>query len=148
MSKRLVVCVFAIALIGWALPSAADPGRGSNVQCYVWANNPTSAIGVPYTPSVPYSYNAVGRSAANLVTRTGVGIYSVTCKGVGGGPLFGGSGTWGPGGHVQVTAYGSDSDYCKVVSWVTGGADFTANVRCFNTAGALSDDRFDLLFVW
>jgi hypothetical protein len=102
MSKRLVVCVFAIALIGWALPSAADPGRGSNVQCYVWANNPTAAIGAPYVSSAPYSYNAVGRSAANFVTRTGVGIYSVTCKGVGGGPLFGGSASWGPGGHVQV----------------------------------------------
>ena len=141
--------LFAVALLLLALPSAADPGRGSEVQCYVWANNATSAIGAPYVPSAVYSYNAVGRAAANTVTRTGVGIYVVTCKGVGGGPLFGGSGSWGPGGHVQVTAYGGeDADQCKVVSWVTGGADFSANVRCYNHAGALSDNRFDLLFVW
>ncbi len=151
MTKRLVaVCSwFALAVAICALPAAADPGRGSNVLCYVWANNATSAIGAAYSPSAVYSYNAVGRSAANSVTRTAVGTYTVTCKGVGGGALFGGSGSWGPGGHVQVTAYGGeDADQCKVASWVTGGADFSATVRCFNHAGAASDNRFDLLFVW
>ena len=39
---------------------------------------------------------------------TAVGVYTVTCKGVGGGPLVSGGGRWGPGGHVQVTAYGSE----------------------------------------
>ena len=48
-----------------------------------------------------------------------------------------------------MTAYGGeDADQCKVVNWATGGADFTAQVRCFNHAGGLSDNRFDLLFVW
>ena len=150
MSRRIIfVCLFTMILAALAVPAMADPGRGANVLCYIWANSATSAIGVPYTPSTVYSYNAVGRSAANTVTRTAVGVYSVTCKGVGGGALFGGSGTWGPGGHVQVTAYGSeDADYCKVSSWTTGGADFTVGVRCYNSAGALSDNRFDLLFVW
>lgn len=149
MNRLTAACVFAIAIGCWASAAMADPGRGSSVQCYVWANEPTSTIGTPYTPSVPYSYNAVGRAAANTVTRTANGVYSVTCKGVGGGPLFSGSGSWGAGGHVQVTAYGSeDADYCKVVNWATGGADFTANVRCYNHAGALSNNRFDLLFVW
>lgn len=149
MKRLTAVCVFAILLTTFALAAAADPGRGSSIQCYVWANNPTSDIGVPYSPSSVYSYNAVGRAAANTITRTAVGVYTVTCKGLGGGALFAGSGTWGPGGHVQVTAYGSeDADYCKVVSWVSGGADFTANVRCYNPAGALSNNRFDLLFVW
>ncbi|HEX9671482.1 MAG TPA: hypothetical protein VGC93_18590 [Thermoanaerobaculia bacterium] len=147
--KLAAVCVFALALVGWALPSQADPGRGSDVLCYVWANNGTSAIGTPYTPSTVYSYNAVGRAAANTVTRTAIGTYTVTCKGVGGGALFGGSGSWGPGGHVQVTAYGGeDADQCKVVNWTTGGANLSASVRCYNHAGALSDNRFDLLFVW
>jgi hypothetical protein len=59
------------------------------------------------------------------------------------------TGSWGVGGHVQVTAYGSeDADHCKVVSWATGGPHFTVNVRCYNHAGALSNNRFDLLIVW
>ena len=147
MRKLTAVCVLALVLCASA--ALADPGRGSSVQCYVWANDASSAIGSPYTPSNPYSYNAVGRAAANSVTRTGVGTYVVTCRGVGGGGLFGGSGSWGAGGHVQVTAYGSeDADHCKVVNWTSGGADFSANVRCYDHAGALSDNRFDLLFIW
>ncbi|MGH9363496.1 MAG: hypothetical protein ACRD2T_16420, partial [Thermoanaerobaculia bacterium] len=52
MSGRLAaVCVFALALVLCALSAAADPGRGGAIQCYVWANQPTSAIGAPYTPS-------------------------------------------------------------------------------------------------
>lgn len=147
MKKLTAVCVFALVLCASA--ALADPGRGSSVQCYIWANEATSNIGAPYTPSATYSYNAVGRAAANTVTRTGVGTYSVTCRGVGGGGLFSGSGSWGAGGHVQVTAYGGeDADQCKVVNWTSGGADFSASVRCYNHAGALSDNRFDLLFVW
>ena len=147
--KILVACAFALILVGVASPSMAEPVRGANVQCYLWANNATSAIGTAYTPTGAYSFNAVGRANANSVTRTAVGTYTVTCRGVGGGALFAGSGSWGPGGHVQVTAYGSeDADHCKVQSWTTGGADFSATVRCYNHAGAASDSRFDLLFLW
>lgn len=150
MARKLsLVCLLAALLGGLALPALADPGRGSNVLCYVWANQASPTLNVAYSPSAPYSYNAVGKAAANLVTRTAVGTYTVTCKGVGGGALFPGSGSWGAGGHVQVTAYGiEDADYCKVGSWVTGGADFSATVKCFNSAGAASDHRFDLLFTW
>lgn len=149
MKKLMTACTFAILLGAWASTAMADPGRGSSVQCYVWANDATAAIGTPYVPSAPYSYNAVSRANGNTVTRTGTGTYTVTCRGVGGGALFGGSGSWGPGGHVQVTAYGGeDADQCKIASWATGGADFTASVRCYNRAGALSDNRFDLLFIW
>ena len=145
--NRLAACAFAIGLGCWASAAMADPGRDASVQCYVWANNPTPSA--PYTPTNTYSYNAVGRAAANRVSRTSVGTYVVTCRGVGGGRLFTGSGTWGFGGHVQVSAYGGeDADQCKVVSWTTGAAHFTANVRCYNAAGALADSRFDLLFVW
>src|SRR5262245_28215200 len=117
MSRKIVfACVLTMILAAGA--AMADPGRGANVLCYVWANDPTHAIGSPYTPSTVYSYNAVGRSNANTVTHIGTGQYSVTCKGVGGGALFAGSGSWGPGGHVQVTGYGGeDADYCKVSSW-------------------------------
>ncbi|HVR99559.1 MAG TPA: hypothetical protein VMW27_23245 [Thermoanaerobaculia bacterium] len=149
MKKLATVCVFALVLVSLASAAMADPGRGTATQCYVWANNASPAIGVPYTPSNVYSYNSIGRAAGITVTKTAVGVYTVTCRGVGGGALFGGSGTWGPGGHVQVTAYGAeDADYCKVANWTTGGADFSANVRCYNHQGAPSDNRFDLLFVW
>jgi hypothetical protein len=161
----------------WAAPAAADPGRGTAVQCYLWANNGSSAINVPYSPSATYSYNAVARADQNFVTRNAVGVYTVTCKGVGGAnPLAAsavgdeqevsrstnavaretdtavvlpGAGSWGAGGHVQVTAYGGeDADQCKIINWGTGGKDFTASVRCYNHAGALADSRFDLLFLW
>jgi hypothetical protein len=148
MRKLTAICLFALLAGIWATAAMADPGRGSSVQCYVWANDATAAIGTAYVPSPLYSYNAVSRSGGNTVTRTATGTYTVTCRGVGGGALFGGA-TWGPGGHVQVTAYGSeDADFCKVSSWGTGGQDFSATVRCYNRAGSPSDNRFDLLFLW
>lgn len=141
MKKLASVCLFALVL--GASAAVADPGRGSATQCYVWANNASPAVGVPYVPSTIYSYNAAGRAGANTVTKTGTGSYTVTCKGVGGGAA------WGPGGHVQVTAYGSENaNYCKVVSWATGGADFAVTVRCYSPGGSLADTRFDLSFIW
>ena len=149
MKRLTAVCASALVLGICASAAMADPGRGSSTQCYLWANNGSPTVGAPYSPSSLYSYNAVGRASANFVTKTATGTYTVTCKGVGGGSLFSGSTSWGAGGHVQVTAYGSeDADYCKVVSWSSGGADFSATVKCFNSAGAASDSRFDLLFVW
>lgn len=149
MHKKLVAAgLLTLGGIVWTAPALADPGRGANILCYVWANNASPAIGVPYIPSATYSYNTVGRAAANTVTRTGVGVYTVTCKGVGGGSLFAGSGTWGAGGHVQVTAYGSNANHCKVNSWGTGAPNFTASVSCYNPAGTRADTLFDLLFVW
>jgi hypothetical protein len=149
MSRKVfAICLFALLCGALTVPTLADPGRGSNVQCFAWAHQASPAINVPYNPSIPYAYNGVTRAAGITVTRTAVGAYTVTCRGVGGGAVLGGT-SWGPGGHVQVTAYGGeDADHCKVVSWTTGGIDFSANVRCYNHAGALSDNRFDLLFVW
>ena len=178
MNRRLAVaCGVAVMLGISASPLAADPGRGTAVQCYLWANIPSPAINVAYSPSAVYSFNAAARADQNFVTRTAVGAYTVTCRGVGGGNLITssavgdeqeasrstnavareaegaivhpGAGSWGAGGHVQVTAYGSeDADQCKIVNWSTGGRDFIASVRCYNHAGALSDNRFDLLFLW
>ena len=143
MKKLASVCLFALVLGAWASAAVADPGRGSATQCYVWANNASPTVGVPYVPSTVYSYNAAGRAGANTVTKTSTGSYTVTCKGVGGGTA------WGSGGHVQVTAYGSENaNYCKVVSWSTGGPDFAVTVRCFSPGGSLADTRFDLAFIW
>lgn len=174
MLRRLMLAGLVVAAVQ---PASADPGRGSAVQCYLWANSPTATLGTAYTPSNLYSYNAVGRYQANTVTRTSTGVYVVVCKGVGGGALFSkqdasvdgdaegvstervraegeaavegmASGNWGAGGHVQVTAYGSSANHCKVSSWGTGGADFSATVRCFAPNGTPANDFFDLLFVW
>jgi hypothetical protein len=148
--KKAFLPLLGLAVIAiLAQPATTDSGRGAGTLCYLWSNNGSPPIGVPYTPNTLYSFNAVGRPAANSVTRTAVGTYTVTCKGVGGGALFLGSASWGPGGHVQVTAHGGeDADQCKVASWTSGGADLSATVRCYNHAGAPSDNRFDLLFVW
>jgi hypothetical protein len=147
MRRTLVAfCLLTLVCAAWVSPALADPGRGAYVLCYVWANVPSPTA--PYSPASQYSYNAVGRANANIVTKTGTGTYTVTCGGVGGGALFSGSGTWGAGGHVQVTAYGSGPSHCKVNGWSTGGADFSASVSCYSPNGAPVDSFFDLLFVW
>jgi hypothetical protein len=150
MRRKLVaICIVSLAVVILGSPALADPGRGANVLCYLWANNASPTIGVPYTPSTIYSYNAIGRAQANSITKTATGVYSVSCKGVGGGALFSGSGSWGPGGHVQVSAYGDGNpNTCHVGSWGTGGRDFTASVDCFAPNGAPADSRFDFLVIW
>jgi hypothetical protein len=146
-SKMLFLGISLVAVnVLYTTSVQADPGRGAVPLCYVWAHSPTSAS---YTPSGTYSYNLVYRSGGNTVTRSAVGTYQVTCRGVGGAGLSGvGSTSWGAGGHVQVTAYGATSNYCKIVNWGTGGANFTGNVKCWTHAGAAADTPFDLLFVW
>ncbi len=101
---------------------AGNPEQGA----YLWADQPSSAS---YTPSASYSYNS--RGGTNQVTRSGVGVYQASLPGF----------TTG-GGNVQVTAYGSTTDYCKVASWGTS----TVNVRCFDTAGNPSDSLWTLRY--
>ena len=102
---------------------------------YVWANNPTAAS---YTPSSAYSFNSAG--APITITRSASGQYQVTFSELGGSGIFGG--------NVQVTAYGSGSEICKVVSWASGGGNFVVNVRCFTAAGAAVDTRYTVLANW
>jgi len=174
MSRRFVIALTVVgAMVALTRPAAADPPRGSTIICYVWASDPSPALNTPYTPSSIYSYNILGRDAANSVVRTATGRYTVTCKGVGGGAIPGTSAaqevadaaaaagepaddkiqekanSWGAGGQVQVSAYGlEDADYCKVGGWGTGGTDFFVNVGCYDHNGNPSDQRFDMLFVW
>ena len=143
--RRTVVslCLLTLASVVFVSPALADPGRGANILCYFWAHNASPAIGVAYTPSATYSYNTVGRAAANTVTKTSTGVYSVACNGVGGGA------PWGFGGHVQVSAYGPrNPNHCHVDFWGTGAANLTAEVSCYAPNGAPADSRFDFLFIW
>jgi hypothetical protein len=93
---------------------------------YLWANQPSTEY---YTPSTTYQWNASG--ALNTIQRYGVGSYAATFPGVN---LYGGT--------VEVTAYGSSSDYCKVGYWGSN----VVGVSCFNNAGAPVDSAFTLSF--
>ena len=98
----------------------------------MWANNSSATIGVPYTPSPTYQYNASG--ASNTITRTAVGTYTIRFPG------FGSKGT------ALVTAYGMPAghpdDRCKLTNWVTSGVDTLVSVRCFSRTGVLVDSMF------
>lgn len=123
------------------LAAAADSRNLPHPPCpaeklaYAWANQPNTAS---YTPAPPYSYNSAGGPIS--VTRSGEGDYAVTFG------LLGGNGTVG--GNVQVTPYGSGREHCKVLNWSSGGPDFIAHVRCFNSLGIPDDTRFTILVVW
>lgn len=135
----MVVAVAGLLVAGASVAEARNRGK---LQCYLWASNASPTLNVPYTPVSDYSFNTK-RNGAITVTKTGTGRYTVRCGGVGGGAAQ------GPGGHVQVTAYGSGSNtFCHVGSWVTGGDDFSASVYCFSAAGGAADDsNFTLLFM-
>jgi hypothetical protein len=119
----LIACSLILVCAAWVSPASADPGRGTTVLCYLWASIPSPTIGAPYEPNILYSYNEQNRAKGISVTKTATGSYTVTCTGVGGGTA------WGEGGHVQVTAVGSNSTFCKVVDWSTGAANFRALVH-------------------
>lgn len=103
---------------------------GSGAGAYVWANDSTAA---GYTPNLTYQFNSTG--ASNTIARQGVGVYAVTLPG-----------QTASGGTVEVTAYGQGSEHCKVSGWTQSGSDTVVTVRCFNSAGALSDAQFNLNF--
>jgi hypothetical protein len=101
-------------------------GYGQNGG-YLWADQPSATT--TYTPSLPYQWNSAGQR--NTVQRNGVGSYLATFPGV---TVNGGS--------VEVTAYGSSSDYCKIGFW----GNNVVEVNCYNNSGAPVDSRFTLNF--
>lgn len=98
---------------------------------YLWANDGTSAS---YTPSTWYQRNSAG--ASNTIERTGTGAYTVHFTKLG---IY-----WG--GTVDVTAYGSGSEACKVANWGPTLSDMKVNVRCFDAAGNPADTQFAAAF--
>jgi hypothetical protein len=124
--RRTLLGLTAVAasLAAPTLANAASYG-------YVWADQPTAST---YVPSTFYQTNSQGK--LNIITRTGVGQYSV---------LFPGLANDRNGGTVNVTAYGPRArTYCGVVNWSrTGRKDIVVNVRCAETGGALVDSQFD-----
>jgi hypothetical protein len=109
----------ALALVtgmGTWTPSAEAASFG---WAYLWADQPTAPS---YTPSLAYQFNSSG--ATNTVVRTGVGRYTAKLPNLG-------SQT----GQVQVTAYGTGSERCKVERWYPSGTTQQVNVRCFTSTG-------------
>ncbi len=97
---------------------------------YLWANDPFASF---YYPDSFYQFNTSG--AVNSILRNGVGFYTVELPNLG---SFRG--------HVQVTAYGTGNERCKVVGWQPSGTSLLATVRCFALNGAPADTRFTLTF--
>src|SRR5207237_49407 len=86
-----------------------------------------------YVPSRAYQWSSLGQYAS--VQRTAVGAYIVSFAG----QKFGG-------GTVEVTAYGTGSQYCKVSSWGPQGNDQNVGVLCFDATGAPADSKFTAVF--
>jgi hypothetical protein len=128
----VVIAMPASALAAGSRPHAA-PAKTAAVGVkfgYVWADQPTNPS---YTPSTFYQKNSQGRT--NTITRQGVGQYTVNF------PALAGTN----GGTVNVTAYGSGTSYCGVVSW-GGSPDVSVSVRCADTNGSLVDSYFDATY--
>ncbi len=108
--------------------TTVDAGRKLG---YVLANAPFAAS---YTPTTIHQANSSG--ATNTITRSGVGTYTVRMPGLGIAK-----------GHVQVTAYSSGSEYCKVGSWGPSGTAQLISVKCFTTRGVPVDTMYTLTYV-
>jgi hypothetical protein len=82
-----------------------------------------------------YTYNSAGET--NSVEYVSTGRYRVSFPGV----------YPSTGGNVQVTAYGTNSNRCKVGSWLQSGTGVSVEVRCHNAAGAAADSLFTASFL-
>jgi len=111
--------------------SYTNPGGFGYDLGYVWANQPTTAT---YVPSPLYQANSSG--ATNRIDRLGTGSYRVRLPNLG-----------KAAGHVQVTAYGSGPERCKVGSWGPGGTEQTIRVFCYRPTGSPVDTLFTLTYV-
>lgn len=95
----------------------AVPGLG-----WAWVNASSFTL-----VSSVYAQSASGTPSA---TNPSTGVYSVSLPS-----------STPTGGNIQVTAYGTNSDYCGVTSW-SGGS---AMVKCFNASGTPSNTSFSIL---
>jgi probable HAF family extracellular repeat protein len=104
---------------------------------YAWADSPTLAS---YTPDSHYAYDASG--GAISITRPSVGIYDVTFDSLPG---------WGNNGMssaVAVTAYGSSTVACSVVTYSSSPSSAVATVGWFDIVTKLSaDSRFTVMIL-
>jgi hypothetical protein len=148
-AKELVRRVKLVVVGAAALACSAEAGEDpvatdtttealtdGEAYAWLWASQTTGA----YDATSRYSYNSSG--GTNRVVNTSTGSYRVDFPGLG-----------ARGGHVQVTAYGSNNVRCKVSSWmpssilirgvpVPAGDDLHAYVRCHTPTGDLANSQF------
>ncbi len=121
-----VVGVYDDEVLDGAVTS--DDGK----TAYAWACsdvlNALLGVGVDVTANCGYSYNPSGSPVT--IVHNAVGDFTVNFPGLNMSQ-----------GHVQVTAYGGGSDYCKVRSW----GNSNVRVSCYTNAGAASDSRFNVM---
>lgn len=99
---------------------------------YAWADQPASAS---YTPSTFYSKTKpVGPIA---ISRSSAGAYTVYFQSVGTAYRS----------DIQVTAYGSGSNECRVGGWSPSGAGQAVSVYCSTTAGIAADSYYTIQFI-
>src|SRR6185436_11919454 len=101
-------------------------GKRPGVHGFVWAQNSTGT----FDADSGFSFNSVG--GVNTITNTGTGTYRVDFEGLGA----------NVGGDVQVTAYGSGSEYCNISSLTSDLMTLQVNVSCFNKSGSPVNTRF------
>jgi len=145
-------CLVLSLAFGGCVADASDPRSGDEhlgeiqqklcagaqlkAAGYVWNDRSAAPVGVPYTPSLTYQHNSSG--GTNTITRNGTGNYAVTFPGLGGGGSVGGI--------VQVTAYGSGPESCKVSNWHPTPSDIAVTVLCFDASGVQTDTLYDVSF--
>jgi hypothetical protein len=103
-------------------------GKGGNA--YVYADQPGSAYGTPYTPGAAEQFNSAG--GVNTVTNTGPGLYTFTLPGLS-----------HLGGTVQVdagdffdTSNGGFTARCQTTGWGAQSGSTVASVACVDQNNA------------
>lgn len=113
---------------------AADIGKDDQRFAYALADQPS--VAGPYAPAAATRLNSGGGPIT--VTRDSSGWYNVRFAGLGR--------RAGQRDNVQVTAYGAPPGiHCKLLSWVTVGADMIVPVHCHDPSGAAIDARYTIL---
>jgi hypothetical protein len=109
---------------GNLLGQPVGTGPNGNPTAYAWASLPTTKS---YTPAGAYRFGP----AKATITRVGTGDYKFKT------PVNFANG------NVQVTAYGSGSEHCKVAYWnnVDG-----IRVKCYTAKGVPVNTLFDVAF--
>ena len=111
-----------------------EGGRTGKRWGYAWANQPSPALNTPYAPNALQQNSSSGQTIT--VTRTAVGIYTVT---------FPGLGTTTFGGTMLASIYsngGTPSGLCEVGGWGNSGSDLQVTVYCFNLNTASRADQY------
>ena len=116
---------------GEALGRAEQALAPGSVAGFVWSSSPTGA----FAASPSYSHNSTG--GTNYITQLTTGQYRVDFPGLG--SIIGGD--------VQVTAYGSGSERCKVYYWTSSGSTLQAYINCYTATGAPANTLFTANFV-